>query len=554
MPADLLAALLLALALLAAVGRPAMLDALDRRLVRALRAPLRPWRWALGLALAALLGQVVIALWIGAPVPRIHDEHSLLLQADTFANGRLTNPPPALWRHFETFHVIVQPTYAAKYPPAQGAVLAAGVVLGHPALGVWLSGSLLCAVGAWAFAAWLRPPRARLAGLLLMLTVVLATTWSAGYRGGFVAATAGSLLFGAAARLRWREVRRRDGLVFGAALGLLALSRPWEGLFVAVAAAAPLALDGWRRPERGRGLLLRALPPATLAACATLAFLAFYHWRVTGDPLTFPYQVHDERYTRVPLFLWEELRDPAPANPQMDTFFREFEAEAWVRQHTVGGWLGASADKLKKLARFYLPTVLLPALFAVPLAVRRPRPRWAAGALLLLLASQLIILPSEDHYVAAGTALVFVLLTEGWRRLRRWRFAGAPLGRRLAAALPVALLLLVPARAVELRPEPDDWALARADLRRRLEALPGKDLVLVRYDPRHSPHAEWVYNGADLGGTEVLWARSLSPAEDCALAAAEPGRRPWALTVVEALTPPRLEPLPRDACAGLQLP
>ena len=244
----------------------------------------------------AFAGSALAAWSAHIPQPGAHDEFSYLLAADTFAHGRLTNPTHPMWVHFESMHIIERPTYASKYPPAQGLILAIGqVVGGHPVVGVWLSAAVACAAIYWMLLAWVPPPWAFLGGFIVLTRIGIPSYWSQGYWGGWAAALGGALLFGALRRLL-RRPRVRDSLLMGIGLAVPANSRPYEGLVLSLPA---LALLGTRllseRDSLKRITLFRYLPAGVLLAC-TVAGMAFYNWRVTGRAFELPYYVHEKTY------------------------------------------------------------------------------------------------------------------------------------------------------------------------------------------------------------------------------------------------------------------
>src|SRR5436190_10683200 len=168
------------------------------------------------------------------PQPKVTDEFSYLLSADTFAHGRLTNPTHPMWVHFETLQENWRPTYSSMYYPGYGLFLALGqVVIGHPFWGVWLSSGLMCAAICWALQGWMPPSWAFLGGLLAMIRLATFSYWADSYWGGTVAALGGALVIGAYPRIK-QSRRIRDSVLLALGMALLASTRPYEGLFLCV--------------------------------------------------------------------------------------------------------------------------------------------------------------------------------------------------------------------------------------------------------------------------------------------------------------------------------
>jgi hypothetical protein len=156
------------------------------------------------------------------------------------------------------------------------------------------------------------------------------------------------------------------------------------------------------------------------------------------------------------------------------------------------------------------------------------------------------------HYLAPVAGIILLWIVQAIRHLRAWRPKGRDTGAFLAQAVLVLLTLLVAIRPFDFLPAGDgamSWCcvtpgnLRRAQLVRALNREVGGQLVMVRYQPNHYFHVEWVYNDADIDAAKIVWSREINPEEDRRLFDYFHDRTVWLLKADEYL--PVLERYPR---------
>jgi hypothetical protein len=485
---------------------------------------------------AVLVVRLAVLRSLPIPYPGIHDEFSYLLLGDTFAHGRLTNPTHPMWRSFETFHVNWLPTYSSIYPPAQGAVLAVGQLLGNAWFGVLVTNAVMCAAILWMLQGWMPARWALLGTILAALKLGVASYWMNSYWGGAVSAIGGALVLGALPRIR-KHGRLRDALLLAVGVAILANSRPYEGLLVCLPVAVWLIWWLFREPSSKvssppsrAARLRRVFTPIAVVLALTAAFMAFYNSRVTGHALLFPYTLNLRTYVTAPVFLWQHAK---PAlhynNQQFEDFYNDWERNNY--QNSAADVHAVSLEKWQRLRSvFFWPAaaLLLPGFIFV---FRDQRVRFLLAVFLIATPGIFAVVWSNPHYAAPLTCVIFALLVQSIRHLRAWRPFARPVGPALSRAILILLVLQIAGDVSARRCDELSWTCggdpSRAAISQRLAALPGKHLIIVRYEPDHNIHDEWVFNGAEIDSAKVLWARELDPRQNAALLAYFKDRTIW---------------------------
>jgi hypothetical protein len=485
------------------------------------------------LLLAVLPVGLRLTLWrrASAPIPSTADDMSYLLLADTLSHFRLSNPPHAFARFFETNFVLQTPTYSSIFPLGQGIALALGkIVFGHPWAGVLLSEGIFCALCYWMLREWIAPAWALAGGFLAVIEFGPLSYWMNSYWGGAVSGIAGCLVFGA--------LPRRNGWLLGLGLGLQLITRPYEFLLLLFSV---VLIAGWSR-----------LKPATAASAAAilvpfLALTAAHNRAVTGSWTMLPYQLSRDRYGVPATFTFQP--NPTPQGDLSQEQRDDYEAQSLIHDREARlPFIRRFAGRLRYARFFFLPALYL-ALAGFVFTLGDPRMRLALIPIAIFAIGTTFYPYFYPHYLAAVACLFLLMIVAGLEWIGRWSAPAALLVFLLAvghfafwsglhlAASDETLAAMLPYETSDYvnRGDPE----GRAAVRKRLADSPGKQLVFVRFAPSH-PLREWIGNEANIDQSRVVWALDLGRQENEKLRRYYPDRTVWLLEPDDR--PPRLQP------------
>jgi hypothetical protein len=199
------------------------------------------------------------------------------------------------------------------------------------------------------------------------------------------------------------------------------------------------------------------------------------------------------------------------------------------------------------------PVLTLPLLAALLMRTRGLRwkqldwkGRFLVWASVISIAGLAIETFGQAHYAAPMASVLIVIVLLAMRRMRRWQWRGKPAGLFLSRAIPLTCALMLALRAaagplhIDTGPAwPPTWynsdarKVPREGIERKLEALPGKSLVVVGYRPQGNaniPH-EWIYNAADINSAKVVWAWDMGAAKNQELLDYFKDRQVWKIEV-----------------------
>ena len=323
----------------------------------------------------------------------------------------------------------------------------------------------------------------------------------------------------------------------GLGIAILALSRPYEGVLLCFPVGFVLArwiFSGNNRPSFA--FVLAPRRAATRAHCLRHRLARLLRLPRLRQPAHAALQRRSRRIRRGALL---DVASPAPRpvyhHKAIHDFYIVEELGYANRLHTLPGFFSETFFfKPLRTLLFYAGIALLPPLFLLRRAVLDRRIRFVVVCIALVVSGVIVETWLIPHYFAAIMPAIYALGLQMMRHLRQWKPGGQPVGaamQRFTIGLIIGLAVLR-AAAEPLHFSLAEWpsgawastwtgpgqlGLPRKQIEDKLNALPGKQLVIVHYSPNHSSLDEWVYNAPDIDNSKIIWAREMDPAQNSEL-------------------------------------
>ncbi|HZL57452.1 MAG TPA: hypothetical protein VFC21_10240, partial [Bryobacteraceae bacterium] len=303
------------------------------------------------------------------------------------------------------------------------------------------------------------------------------------------------------------------------------------------------------------------LLPGLLIVLTSIGITVLQNKAVTGNWTQLPYRLSQYQYGVPAALTFQQTPTPhLPLTPQQELDYR-MQSNFHPGKDTLASYLGRLIFRIRYY-RFYFYAPLYLALIAFVVTIRSYRSAWVLLTCIIFALGINFFPAFQFHYLAAVVCLFLLMSVQGLRQITR-----LPHGREIASLIvffcvaQFAFWYALHFPDADMR-RFDVWdSINHTNPERRiaidaqLARIPGKLLVFVRYWPQHIFQDEWVYNGADIDGQRVVWARDLGDEEDRTLAAyygdrklllLEPDARPPQLAPWAATPPPLPKEEPKD--------
>ena len=261
-----------------------------------------------------------------------------------------------------------------------------------------------------------------------------------------------------------------------------------------------------------------------------------------------PYQVNQRTCGWPTTLPWLTAR-PVEYRHREFALYHDFEVEEHKHVMRPAEIPFGLVEKMSYLWRFFLGASLSVVLvFTGGILSARRTAIWIVSSVAGLLAMTMTEQTGFPHYLSPVAAPLLLFVIQGILYLTHWSWRGSPFGPALVRAMVPILCIIVGVRTVTLSPRSQpstipnyaSWCCTdarqrdREPLLRKLEAEPGKHLVIVHYDLASYDTSEWVYNDPDIDRAKVIFARDMGDEKNQELLNYYPDRRVWRVLIKNA--------------------